>query len=151
MARERSNDGTTQNLAIDRRAAVKGALAAAGALGLGSLVPSAHAQPSAAPAARAGGATIALTRFLSTTAYADLPPLAVEHAKMILASTLSSAAVGVAMDSARRPSASGVAPPHRPVFPPCGTIGTRLAAHSATTRATSPVVAGRTIDRARPR
>jgi 2-methylcitrate dehydratase PrpD len=37
---------------------------------------------------------------LTSTAYADLPPLAVEHAKMILASTLSSAAVGVTMDSA---------------------------------------------------
>jgi hypothetical protein len=101
MARERSNDGTAQDLAMDRRAAVKGALAAAGALGLGSLVPSsAHAQPSAAPAAPAG-ATLALTRFLNTTAYADLQPLAVEHAKMILASTLSSAAVGVTMESAR--------------------------------------------------
>src|SRR5688572_22031843 len=98
MARQRSNDRTS----MDRRAALKGALAAAGALGLGSLPPSsAHAQSSAAPAARAGGATLALTRFLNTTAYADLPPLAIEHAKMILASTLSSAAVGTTMDSAR--------------------------------------------------
>ena len=98
MARQRSNDRTS----MDRRAALKGALAAAGALGLGSLPPSsAHAQSRAAPAARAGGATLALTRFLNTTAYADLPPLAIEHAKMILASTLSSAAVGTTMDSAR--------------------------------------------------
>ena len=102
MASERSNDVTTQKPSIDRRAAVKGALAAAGALGLGSLAPSAgHAQQSAAPAATAAGATLALTRFLNTTAYADLPPLAIEHAKMILASTLSSAAVGITMDSAR--------------------------------------------------
>ena len=102
MASERSNDGTAQKPSMDRRAAVKGVLAAAGALGLGSLAPSAApAQPSAAPAAPADGATLALTRFLNTTAYADLPPLAIEHAKMILASTLSSAAVGVAMDSAR--------------------------------------------------
>jgi hypothetical protein len=102
MAHERSNDGTTQKPSMDRRAAVKGVLAAAGALGLGSLAPSsAYAQPSAAPAAPTDGATLALTRFLNTTAYADLPPLAIEHAKMILASTLSSAAVGVTMDSAR--------------------------------------------------
>jgi 2-methylcitrate dehydratase PrpD len=46
-------------------------------------------------------ATLAFTRFLNTTVYADLPPLAIEHAKMILASTLSSAAVGITMDSAR--------------------------------------------------
>ena len=102
MARERSDDGTAAKPSMDRRAAVKGALAVAGALGLGSLVPpSARAQPSAAPAAPAAGATLALTRFLNATAYTDLPPLAIEHAKMILASTLSSAAVGVTMDSAR--------------------------------------------------
>jgi 2-methylcitrate dehydratase PrpD len=102
MAHERDNDGTTQKPSMDRRAVVKGVLAAAGALGLGSLAPSSiHAQPSAAPAAPADGATLALTRFLNATAYADLPPLAIEHAKMILASTLSSAAVGVTMDSAR--------------------------------------------------
>jgi 2-methylcitrate dehydratase PrpD len=104
MASEHSNDGTTQETSMDRRAAVKGALAAAGALGLGSLATSAspaHAQASTAPLAPAGGATLALTRFLNATAYADLPPLAVEHAKMILASTLASAAVGIAMDSAR--------------------------------------------------
>jgi 2-methylcitrate dehydratase PrpD len=96
MAHERGNSGTSF---IDRRAVVKGALAAAGTLGLGSLAPSfAHAQESAASAGRA---TLALTRFLNATAYADLPPLAVEHAKMILASTLSSAAAGVTMDSAR--------------------------------------------------
>ena len=47
------------------------------------------------------GATLEFARFLNTTAYTDLPPLAIEHAKMILASTLSSAAVGVTMDSAR--------------------------------------------------
>jgi 2-methylcitrate dehydratase PrpD len=38
---------------------------------------------------------------LNATAYTDLPPRAIEHAKMILASTLSSAAAGITMDSAR--------------------------------------------------
>jgi 2-methylcitrate dehydratase PrpD len=102
MAREGSNEGTTHQSSMDRRAAVKGALATAGALGLGSLVRSpARAQSSTLPAAPSAGATHALTRFLNRTVYADLPPLAIEHAKMILASTLSSAAVGIAMDSAR--------------------------------------------------
>jgi 2-methylcitrate dehydratase PrpD len=98
MACKRGDNGTTS---MDRRAVVKGALAAAGAVGLGALAPSsARAQQSAAPAPP-GGATLALTRFLNTTTYADLSPLAIEHAKMIVASTLSSAAVGVTMDSAR--------------------------------------------------
>jgi 2-methylcitrate dehydratase PrpD len=97
MANERNDDRTTQ---MDRRSAVKGALAAAGALGLGSLSPGLRAQSSAGAAAPPAGAALTLTRFLNTTAYADLPALAVEHAKMILASTLSSAAVGINMDSA---------------------------------------------------
>jgi 2-methylcitrate dehydratase PrpD len=53
------------------------------------------------PDTPAGGTTLALTRFLNSRTYEDLPPLAIEHAKMILASTLSSAAVGMTMDSAR--------------------------------------------------
>ena len=102
MASERNDDGTTRKSSMDRRSAVKGALAAAGALGLGSLSPSGlRAQSSAGASAPPAGATLTLTRFLNTTAYADLPSLAVEHAKMILASTLSSAAVGITMDSAR--------------------------------------------------
>jgi 2-methylcitrate dehydratase PrpD len=42
-----------------------------------------------------------LARFLNQTRYGDLPPRAIEHAKMIIASTLSSAASGSRMDSAR--------------------------------------------------
>ncbi len=42
MASERNDDETTQKSSMDRRAAVKGALAAAGALGLGSLSPSVY-------------------------------------------------------------------------------------------------------------
>ena len=45
--------------------------------------------------------TLALTRFLNATAYQDLPPKAIDHAKMILASTLASAAVGSSIESAR--------------------------------------------------
>ncbi len=45
--------------------------------------------------------TLSLARFLTRTTYADLPPKAVEHAKMILASTLASAAPGSQIESAR--------------------------------------------------
>ena len=45
--------------------------------------------------------TLALARFLNNTAYRDLPPKAIEHAKMILASTFASAATGSVIDSAR--------------------------------------------------
>jgi 2-methylcitrate dehydratase PrpD len=42
-----------------------------------------------------------LARFLNNTAYRDFPPKAIEHAKMILASTFASAAAGSLIDSAR--------------------------------------------------
>ena len=45
--------------------------------------------------------TLALARFLNHTAYRDFPPKAIEHAKMILASTFASAATGSVIDSAR--------------------------------------------------
>src|SRR5215207_3556021 len=55
--------------------------------------------------ADAGGAavdnTLALARAANAIRYEDLPARAVEHAKMILASTLSSAAPGALIDSAR--------------------------------------------------
>lgn len=85
---------------IDRRAAMEGLFGVAVGVGLGSTARStAHAQQASTPAA--SGATLQLVRFLNATAYGDLPPLAIDHAKMIVASTLASAAAGVAMDSAR--------------------------------------------------
>jgi 2-methylcitrate dehydratase PrpD len=88
-------------MVIDRRTVLRGAVATAGVLGLGSVAPSvAVAQQAPAPGAAGSSATLTLARFLCATAFRDLPPLAVEHAKMILASTLSSAAVGTTMDSA---------------------------------------------------
>ena len=55
--------------------------------------------------ADAGGAavnnTLALARAVNSMRYEDLPARAIEHAKMILASTLSSAAPGALIDSAR--------------------------------------------------
>lgn len=94
MARRHGKDDEARLPIVDRRAAIKGALAAIGAIGLGGTACS-YAQE------QRGSATLALTRFLNATRYDDLPPLAIEHAKMILASTLSSAAAGIGMDSAR--------------------------------------------------
>src|SRR4051812_20359575 len=46
-------------------------------------------------------ATMALARGVNRMRFEDLPAKAIEHAKMILASTLSSAAPGALIDSAR--------------------------------------------------
>src|SRR4029434_7069339 len=42
-----------------------------------------------------------LSQSINRTGFGDLPPRAIEHAKMILASTLASAAAGSRIDSAR--------------------------------------------------
>lgn len=44
---------------------------------------------------------LALARFLNRTTFSDLPPVAIQHAKMILASTLASAAPGTLIGSSR--------------------------------------------------
>ena len=44
---------------------------------------------------------LALARLFARTTFADLPPLAIKHAKIILASTLASAAPGSVIGSAR--------------------------------------------------
>ena len=86
---------------MTRRAVLHGAMTSAGALGLGALVPGAlAAQRGGANAARPDY-TLALARFLNRTPDQALPPRAIEHAKMIVASTFASAAAGSAIDSAR--------------------------------------------------
>src|SRR6187397_3013952 len=92
---------------IGRRAMLRGAAATAGVLGLGAGFGTIVSRPVAAQRG-AGGAsgapadsTLALARFLNHTPYSDLPPKAIEHAKMILASTFASAAMGSDIDSAR--------------------------------------------------
>jgi 2-methylcitrate dehydratase PrpD len=47
------------------------------------------------------GSALTLSRILNRIDFASLPPTAIEHAKMILASTLASAAAGSRIDSAR--------------------------------------------------
>jgi len=88
---------------IGRRAVLRGGLAAAGALGLDAVVPRRMlAQRGAgAPNAAQIDSTLALARFVNHTAYNALPAKAIEHAKMILASTFASAAAGSTIDSAR--------------------------------------------------
>lgn len=93
---------TPASVPIGRRAVLRGAVATAGMLGLGAVAP---LRVSTQRGSAAGGprpnATLELARFLNRTAYGDLPPLAIEHAKMILASTFASAAPGSLIDSAR--------------------------------------------------
>ena len=82
---------------------VRSAFATAGMLQLGGLVPrAADAQRREVPSTREhADSTLALARFVNNTAYRELPPKAIEHAKMILASTFASAAVGSTIESAR--------------------------------------------------
>ena len=42
-----------------------------------------------------------LAEFLTATAASDLPPLAIDHAAMLIASTIASAAYGAGLQSAR--------------------------------------------------
>ncbi len=82
---------------------LRGALATAGVLGIEAVAPrrvAAQRESGGAGATRAKS-TLALARFLNAAAYRDLPPKAIEHAKMILAGTFASAAAGSLIDSAR--------------------------------------------------
>jgi 2-methylcitrate dehydratase PrpD len=104
MADARTREERSEQPAqVPRRRVLRGAFAMATSLGFGGL-------PHEILAAQRGGAgttapvpnsTLALARFLNRTTYADLPPQAIEHAKMILASTVASAAPGSLIDSAR--------------------------------------------------
>jgi 2-methylcitrate dehydratase PrpD len=88
---------------VGRRAVLRGALAGAGALGFGwpvAFTASPQRGAGSSEGTRANSA-LALARFVNRTAYQDCPPAAIEHAKMILASTFASAAAGSTIESAR--------------------------------------------------
>jgi 2-methylcitrate dehydratase PrpD len=88
---------------LGRRTLLHGALAA-GILGMAAAVPvHAVARRQLGDGARSApaGSALQLAQFLNQTRYSDLPPKAVEHAKMIIASTLASAAPGSLIGSAR--------------------------------------------------
>ena len=89
---------------IGRRSLLRGALTTAAVLGLGAAVPRAAGARQRGGSAVSGaplGSALALARFLNNISYRDLPAKAIEHAKMILASTFASAAPGSLIDSAR--------------------------------------------------
>ena len=105
MPDDRKRDTGQQAPSIDRgrRALLHGALAG-GIIGIAAPLPiGAFARPQTAGGTPVPPASPALelTRFLNRTKYGDLPPKAIDHAKMILASTLASAAPGSLIDSAR--------------------------------------------------
>lgn len=83
---------------VTRRDVLHGAAAAALAFGL---APELSTAQSGAPATGAAPLALQLSRFLAATRFEDLPPVAVEHAKMLVASTLASAAPGSLIGSAR--------------------------------------------------
>jgi len=100
----RDEEAVSAPAGIGRRSVLRSALAAAAVLGIGGAVP-----PTAAARQRGGvgssaappNGALALARFVNNTSYRDLTPEAIEHAKMILASTFASAASGSLIDSVR--------------------------------------------------
>jgi 2-methylcitrate dehydratase PrpD len=85
---------------LTRRDLLKRTLGAGAVLGFG-LPSRLSSQTSNAPAPSSPSVALALARFLNRVKFTDLPPGAIEHAKMILASTLASAASGTHFESAR--------------------------------------------------
>jgi 2-methylcitrate dehydratase PrpD len=88
---------------LGRRTLLYGALAG-GILGISASLPvGVFARQELRGGARVAPASSALklAQFLNKTKYSDLPPKAVEHARMIIASTLASAAQGSVIGSAR--------------------------------------------------
>ena len=90
---------------MTRRELLQGAFAAGGLAGTAARLPvrAIARQTQRDDRDRSAPTSVALTlaRFLNRTNFADLPPLAIEHAKMIIASTFASAAPGSLIGSAR--------------------------------------------------
>jgi len=86
-----------------RRRLLRDAITIVGAVAAGAVPYPAFARQrgNADPGAAAVDNTLALARAVNRMRYEDLPAKAIEHAKMILASTFSSAAPGALIDSAR--------------------------------------------------
>ena len=92
-----------QTLRLTRRALLQGALAAGG-IGAAAASPSFLApqeRQTSATRTRATNKTLDLARLLNRVKYEELPPLAMEHAKVIIASTLASAAFGNDLGSSK--------------------------------------------------
>jgi 2-methylcitrate dehydratase PrpD len=90
-------------LILSRRDFLQGAFAAGSIAGLAAAAPTIAAERRQDGNTRPVSPSVALrlAQFLNRTRPGDLPPKAIEHAKMIIASTLASAAPGSLIDSAR--------------------------------------------------
>jgi 2-methylcitrate dehydratase PrpD len=86
---------------LTRRDLIQRAAKASALLGVGVAYPRFGLAAQSPPGGRSTTLALALAQFLNRTKYSDLPPLAIEHAKMILASTFASAAPGALIGSAR--------------------------------------------------
>ena len=107
MKHDRVREGehpSWRNLNLTRRRLLQGALATGGVLGFtGRSWPAAlgrQAQGDSPGAEASSNLARMLAQRLNRTRFEDLPPFAVEHAKMIVASTLASAAFGSDLESA---------------------------------------------------
>ena len=86
---------------LTRRDLLQRAVTATAMLGVGVRTPHVSLTGQAPPAGSSTTLAFALARFLNRTKFSDIPPVAIQHAKMILASTLASAAPGTLIGSAR--------------------------------------------------
>ncbi len=102
--RERqTNQSAACTIELTRRALLRGGLAAGG-IGIAGSPVFAFTQPrrqSQETRPRPSNLALELARKLNRTNFEDLPPLAVEHARIIIASTLASAAFGSHLGSSR--------------------------------------------------
>ncbi len=90
---------------LTRRGLLKHAVAAGGMAGVAGASPllawARLVEQSSGTSVQSADGALTLARILNRPRFEDLPPLAVEHAKMIIASTLASAAAGSLIGSAR--------------------------------------------------
>ncbi|HMB74362.1 MAG TPA: MmgE/PrpD family protein [Gammaproteobacteria bacterium] len=89
----------SSNSALTRRSLIGGIFCATLGSNLGGRL--ARGQATSAAAVAAPPLALTLSRFLGSVRFEDLPPVAVEHAKMLVASTLASAAPGSLIGSAK--------------------------------------------------
>jgi 2-methylcitrate dehydratase PrpD len=100
----RADGSAVRPFRLSRRRLLHGAFAAGGLAGLAGTAPAVVLAREAGQNDSVGthpGTALELSRILNRTRFADLPPLAIEHAKIIIASTLASAAAGSPIASAR--------------------------------------------------
>jgi 2-methylcitrate dehydratase PrpD len=103
--RDRNSDRSGgRTFRFSRRTLLQGAFAAGGLAGIASTsreVAFAREAGQGDGARTRPGSALQLAQILNRTRFPELPPLAIEHAKMIMASTLASAASGSLIASAR--------------------------------------------------